>query len=261
MNRFFFSHPDFFSSFSSCVSNLKSTMTKPECVLTDSVAYLRFLGRNTNCGGWGFHFGCELLGWAWWSEWLLFGRDFHWWFALQPFVSLFILFLHHGQFGAGFDRDRVLLLGRRTYDILWHAASSRAWTAFFGKCGECWFFVRAFTSLDEHKYERYIKTATNNKSEHVFVAIFALFFSFESPSLVEAPRPAWPEFWQTPHLHGPASPAERNWNEVDKEPNQLSSFGITSVGFFMGYLHLVQTYHIAISPKVHNNFKFSKGKF
>lgn len=175
MNRFFFSHP-YFYSFILCASFLKSTMTKPECVLTDSVAYLRFLGRNINCGGWRFHFGCELLGWAWWSEWLLFGRDFHWRFALQPFVSLFILFLHHGQFGAGFDRDRVLLLGRRTYDILWHAASSRAWTAFFGKCGECWFFIRAFTSLDEHKYERYIKQPLTIKVNMYLLPFLLCFF-------------------------------------------------------------------------------------
>lgn len=32
-----------------------------------------------------------------------------------------------------------------------------------------------------------------------------IFASFALPSLREAPRPAWPEFWQIPRPHGPAS--------------------------------------------------------
>lgn len=157
-------------------------------------AHLWFLGRNFNCSGRGSRFRCELHVWDRRSDRLLFGRDFNfcgrkWCFALLPFISLFISFLHHGQFGAGFDRS-LALLRRRTNHILQHTApliclwratragSGSVCTALFQKCCRSWFFIRAFTGLERETHKQLHLTFTNIKSECAFLLLFCFYNLF-----------------------------------------------------------------------------------
>lgn len=136
------------------------------------VAHLWFLWRNFKCRGCGSCFRSKLLVWDWRSRRFLFRREVHfcgWRMCLRlwSFVLRFILFLHHGQFGAGLDGA---FLGRWTDDVFWHtltdlqqaacAASSSTCAALFGGRDDVLLFLRAFTSLGEDMLQNYMYNST-----------------------------------------------------------------------------------------------------